>query len=80
MWNHNPPNFDYEVAPREHSMEQARLVLDQLYGTHTKQFPVVDDGPCEDRCGRTGIRVRFGRFAVCRACALCRRRARDKVR
>jgi hypothetical protein len=79
MWNHNPPDLNYEVATREQSLEAATLILDRLYGTSTARFPVVDEGPCEDLCGRKGIRVRFGRFSVCRTCALYRQRAGEKI-
>ena len=77
--NYNPPDFDYDVMPVGQSHAWALKALDSFYSTKTAGLPVVVEGECEDRCGRKGARVRYGRFSVCRRCAWCRRRVAEKV-
>ena len=42
-------------------------------------LPEAEPGECEDGCGRNGLRVQIGRFAVCSECARKRLRAGDKT-
>jgi hypothetical protein len=78
FWNHNPPDYDYEPAPLEHNLAQARGVLARLYGTNLELIAQAEPGACEE-CSRQSERVRYGQFAVCRSCALRRRTVRDEL-
>jgi hypothetical protein len=77
--NHNPPDWNYEPAPVEESLRQARLILQRLHGMTGTQLenPTAPFGPCDD-CGRDQERFEYGKFRVCRTCAL--RRLRPGIR
>jgi hypothetical protein len=67
---------DYEPAPLEFSLAQARAMLSRLYGAALEHLPATDSetAPCEE-CGERALLLPDGRFTVCRPCALRRRRA-----
>jgi hypothetical protein len=77
--NHNPPDWDYEPATLEENIAGSREILQRLYGFETPMPDVSSEGECEDRCGRTGVRVRVGRFQLCRPCAIRRLKAERKA-
>ena len=68
---------DYEVAPRDYSLAMARGTLARLYGTELELVAAAPHGRCDD-CERSslGTRLEYGKFSVCRRCALLRRQAR----
>jgi hypothetical protein len=67
---------DYEAAPLEFSLAQARAMFSRLYGAALELLPAAgaDPAPC-DECGERTLLFRYGLFAVCRPCAFRRRRA-----
>jgi len=81
--NHNPPDFDYEPAPLEESLANARAMLELLdaerYGRETALLEVVGEGVCDDCERHIETRFHYGRFELCRPCAALRQRARAKA-
>jgi hypothetical protein len=77
LWNHNPPDWNYEPAPLEHNLAQARGMLARLYGAKLERIAEAEAGECGD-CKRHADRLRYGCLALCRRCALSRRNARDE--
>lgn len=68
-WVWTPELFE-ELAAK------ARAYSDRLWHTNVEDIPRVEAGPCDDHCGHhPHIRYRIGCFAVCRHCALLRRKA-----
>jgi hypothetical protein len=77
--NHNPPDWDYELATLEENIAGSREILQRLYGFKTPMPELDSEGECEDRCGRCGFRVHLGRFLICRPCAIRRLKAERKA-
>lgn len=69
---------DYEPAPREFCLEQARSMLERLYGVGLERLPAAGDGKCLD-CEREAALLVYGSVNICRRCALTRRRAERKA-
>jgi hypothetical protein len=63
--NYNPPDFDYEPAPVEESIANARQTLALLFHKELDKAPA---GNCDD-CGKHGYRVHYGRLDLCDDCA-----------
>ena len=84
----NGVDDDYEPAPLEHNLAQARGMLARLYGRNLQLIASAPVGICDD-CRQSVAadeqnghlrpieRIRYGRFELCRRCALCRRNARE---
>jgi hypothetical protein len=69
---------DYEPASREFCLDQARSMLERLYGVGLERLPAAGDGNCND-CGNSAALLTYGSVDVCRRCALSRRRAERKA-
>jgi len=65
---------DYEPASREFCLDQARAMLERLYGVGLERLPSARNGECHD-CVREAELLVYGSVNVCRRCALLRRRA-----
>jgi hypothetical protein len=71
---------DYEPAPLEFNLAQARAMLSRLYGAALELLPAAGADPALcDECGRCTFLLRYGPLAVCRPCTLRRRRATARV-
>jgi hypothetical protein len=76
MMNHNPPSWNYEIAPRDFSLEQARRMLALLHGHGLEEFGYAGRGDCDD-CGTSAELLAYdGDLRLCRPCAGRRSRAR----
>ena len=85
-WPHGVDD-QYEAAPLEHNLAQARGMLARLYGRQLELIARAPVGICDD-CRKSAAaeaangdlrevkRVRYGRLELCRRCALRRRNAR----
>ena len=70
---------NYPAAPAAYSLAMARGSLARLYGDDLELIPVAP-GECEECQQASSLaRLRYGRFSLCRRCALRRRAARDKA-
>jgi hypothetical protein len=73
------PEDEYEPAPAEFNLQQARAMLERLYGGGLETIPEAGLGACAD-CGREAILLAYcGRRNVCRRCALSRRGAAASI-
>jgi hypothetical protein len=70
---------DYELASREFNLEQARMMLERLYGMGLERIAEAGEGDCAD-CDRSALLLAYGSVKVCRRCALLRRRAATRPR
>jgi hypothetical protein len=69
---------NYEPASPEFCLDQARSMLERLYGVGLERLPAAGDGDCND-CGNPAALLSYGSVDVCRRCALSRRRAGQKA-
>jgi len=65
---------DFKPADTAYSLEKAREILDNLYGTTTAPLAIVGDGACND-CNRIAVLLEYRHVNVCRRCASSRARA-----
>jgi hypothetical protein len=63
---------EYEVLPREQSLELARAMLDRLHGIALTKREPTEGGICDDCKHMVAVRWRFGRVVLCRRCVLLR--------
>ena len=75
--NHNPPDWNYEVASRAFSLAQARRMLTLLHGHGLEEFPLAGFGTCDDDCGTSTELLAYGNLRLCRPCTARRSRARS---
>ena len=70
---------EIEGMPRPPLREIPEVVEFLRRFSDSTALPEAPEGQCEDGCGRSGLRVRIGRFAVCSECARKRLRAGEKT-
>jgi hypothetical protein len=63
---------DYEVLPREQSLELARDMLARLHGARLTALEPTHGGICDDCKHTVAVRWQYGRVVVCRRCVLSR--------
>ena len=69
---------DYEPASRDFCLNQARSMLELLYGVGLERLTAAGDGECFD-CQCEAALLVYGSVEVCPRCALSRRRAERKA-